>query len=174
MSVLKKKIRVIEKSFDYQTLLLATGRKLSQKLMKNDEDDLALKLINRLFSHHQSFGTELEFMGEVDEPINSLGYPSPRTVEAILTHWLENEHHPEHWMDWKYVIEELKMGYPREISPKLSEHPDVIAEMVCSWNAEHNGQPILLRQFWESKAQMRWIFDEKTKVYIETYISYLE
>ncbi|PGK52104.1 hypothetical protein CN918_30395 [Priestia megaterium] len=173
MDIFTKKMSVIDKNFDYQTLLLATGRKFSKKLMENGEDELALKLINRLFSHHQSLGTELEFMGQVNEPINRLGYPSPRTLEAILSHWQENEHHPEYWMDWKYAIEELKMGYPREISSKLSEHPDVIAEMICSWAAEHNGQSILLRQFWEGQAQERWIFNDKTKECIEQFLSYL-
>ena len=102
---LENKLTQLDDIYNHKQLVIETGFKLVKYLMKNNQDELALKLSKRLFVHDLSKIKEDEFYGmaKFADDVDALKDPKKQVESdkqlAINLHWERNSHHPEYWID---------------------------------------------------------------------------
>lgn len=145
---LEQKIKNIERIVSHKHYLLDSCAKMAIYLMEHENENLALKLMERSFNHDMSKLCFSEFypMSTFSDDNSSLKNPlTPLSEEQksyLKIHWKHNSHHPEYWEDLN------KMG-----------ELDII-EMVCDWHCRSVEFGTNLIKFVEIRQETRFHLPE--------------
>lgn len=151
----------IKDLLSHKKYLFDSVYKIFEYLLENDEEELALNILRRSFSHDFSKLSEKEFNSfaafkEYNANLKDATLSYSKEEEVFLKeHWKNNQHHPEYWDD----VNDMK-----EID---------IIEMVCDWHARSMEFNTDLREFVEARQNNRFHFNDTIYSKVTKYVEIL-
>lgn len=155
------KEKYILDTINHKKHLFDSASKMALYFLKNNDEDMALKILRRSFTHDLSKfnASEYNSFHVFKEYNNSLIDASILYNEQdevfLKEHWKNNKHHPEHWSDFNDMTE-----------------LDII-EMVCDWHSRSVEFGTDLLEFIHTRQNTRFKFDDKMFNKILFYVNIL-
>ena len=155
---LENKLIQLDDIFNHKKIVTDICFELVKYFMKNGNDDLALQLSRRAFTHDLSKINEDEFYGmakfatDTDALQDANKQLTSDKQLAINLHWDRNSHHPEYWTDINQITE-----------------LDII-ELACDWQSRSLQFGTDSLEFLKVRQENRFHFPQDVYDKIEYYL----